>query len=95
MIDSQSILHNYTIIEKDENREVISVQNLTNYLIEKENVACLEECLSPKMNYLSFGTGIGTSPLEKMTNVSGPLLVDKYFNKIKERYVHQIMRSLN
>ena len=50
------------------------------------------------MNYMSFvpeEDGSRKSPLEVMTSVSGPLLIDKYFCKIKERYVHQIMRSLD
>jgi hypothetical protein len=44
------------------------------------------------MNYLSLAD---ESPLEKMKGISGPLLVDMFFGKIKDRYVHQLMRSLN
>ena len=68
---------------------ITSVQNLTNYLIERDVVPCLNQCLTTKMNYLS----VMRSPLEKVTSVSGPLLVEKYFLKVKERYMHQIVRS--
>jgi hypothetical protein len=84
-------LHNYTIIEKDEDQNIIAVENLMHFLLKKEYKKSLEKAFNKKMNFYNSPNSL----INLMSTLDGANFVNEYFSNIRTTLRVAILRKLD